>query len=144
MKRFSSRFTLVEVVVALAILTISITGFLQLLIAAQTRIVKSYDAWMRMHMLSQAAEYYMLMPQDDPPQIPTDIFPYEEYRVDCNYEEINDLPEEYNNLVGQLPLKAMVLELRRLSDEQTVDKITIDRIWYETTTDSTTDSTTNE
>ncbi len=134
--RKSYGFTLVEVIVALAILTISITGFLQLLIAAQSRIVKSYDAWARVHMLSQAAEYYMLMPQEDPPQIPADIFPYEEYRVDCTYEEIDNLPEEYDNLVGQLPLKAMVLDLRRLSDEQSLDKITIDRIWYEATTDT--------
>ncbi|OQA88916.1 MAG: hypothetical protein BWY31_00101 [Lentisphaerae bacterium ADurb.Bin242] len=137
MKRKLSRFTLVEVVVALAILTISITGFLQLLIAAQSRIVKSHDAWMRMHMLSQAAEYYMLMPQEDPPRVPENIFPYSDFRVDCSYEEIDNLPEEYSNLVGQLPLKAMVLELRRLSDEQTVDKLTIDRISYETTAGST-------
>lgn len=133
MNRKFYKFTLIEVVVSLAILTISVTGFLQLMIAAQTRISKSYDAWMRMHMLSQAAEYYMLMPQEEPPEIPEDLFPYKDYHIYCSYEEIDNLPDEYNNLVGQLPLKSMVLELRRLSDEQTVDKLTIDRISYETT-----------
>ena len=38
-----TRFTLVEVVVALAILSISIAGFLQLLTAAQNRIIKAYE-----------------------------------------------------------------------------------------------------
>lgn len=143
MNRKFHSFTLIEVVVSLAILTIGITAFLQLLIAAQVRIVKSSDAWTRMHMLSQAAEYYMLMPQEDPPALPETIFPYDGYRVVCSYEDVENLPEEYNNLVGQRPLRAMVLELRRLSDGETVDKLIIDRISYETTT-GTTASSTNE
>ena len=132
-------FTLIEVVVALAILSISIAGLLQLLTAAQNRIIKVDDHWMRTHMLIQAAEYYMLMPQEDPPMITEVFFPYDDYRVDVTFEEIDDLPEEYTNLVTQKQLRAMVLELKQQSDGQTVDQLIIDRIDYENASDSAAD-----
>ena len=134
MKKFV--FTLVEVVVALAILSISIAGFLQLLTAAQNRIIKVSDHWTRTHMLIQAAEYYMLMKQEEPEAITDTFFPYDRYRVDVTWEEIDNLPEEYTNLTNQKQLRAMVLSLKRQSDGQEVDKIIIDRIDYENISDS--------
>lgn len=131
-----NRFTLVEVVVALAILSISIAGFLQLLTAAQNRIIKSHDSWLRTHMLMQAAEYYMLMKQEEPPAITEAFFPYDGYRVDVTYEEIDNLPEEYTGLTGQKQLRAMVLSLKRQSDGREEDKIIIDRIDYENASES--------
>ena len=124
-------FTLIEVVVALAILSISIAGLLQLLTAAQNRIIKVDDHWMRTHMLIQAAEYYMLMKQEDPPAITDTFFPYDDYRVDVTWEEIEGLPEEYTGLTTQKQLRAMVLSLVRQQDGQEVDKIIIDRLDYE-------------
>ena len=124
-------FTLIEVVVALAILSISIAGLLQLLTAAQNRIIKVDDHWMRTHMLIQAAEYYMLMKQEDPPAITDTFFPYDDYRVDVTWEEIEGLPEEYTGLTGQKQLRAMVLSLVRQQDGHEVDRIIIDRLDYE-------------
>ena len=134
MKKFP--FTLVEVVVALAILSISIAGLLQLLTAAQNRIIKVNDHWMKTHMLIQAAEYYMLMKQEDPPDITDTFFPYDDYRVDVIWEEIDNLPEEYTGLTSQKQLRAMVLSLKRRNDGQEVDKIIIDRIDYENASES--------
>ena len=131
-----THFTLVEVVVALAILSISIAGFLQLLTAAQNRIIKTNDYWTRTHMLMQAAEYYMLMQQEEPPAITDTFFPYDDYRVDVTYEEIDNLNEEYTGLTNQKQLRAMVLDLVRQSDGQSVDKIIIDRIDYENASES--------
>ena len=130
-------FTLVEVVVALAILSISIAAFLQLLTAAQNRIIKASDSWTRTHMLMQAAEYYMLMKQEEPPAMTDTFFPYDDYRVEVTYEEIDNLPEEYTGLTNQKQLRAMVLSLRRQNDGQEVDKIIIDRIDYENASEST-------
>lgn len=130
-------FTLVEVVVALAILSISIASFLQLLTAAQNRIIKASDSWTRTHMLMQAAEYYMLMKQEEPPAMTDTFFPYDDYRVEVTYEEIDNLPEEYTGLTNQKQLRAMVLSLRRQNDGQEVDKIIIDRIDYENASEST-------
>ena len=124
-------FTLIEVVVALAILSISIAGLLQLLTAAQNRIIKVDDHWMRTHMLIQAAEYYMLMKQEDPPAITDTFFPYDDYRVDVTWEEIEGLPEEYTGLTNQKQLRAMVLSLVRQQDGHELDKIIIDRLDYE-------------
>lgn len=124
-------FTLIEVVVALAILSISIAGLLQLLTAAQNRIIKVDDHWMRTHMLIQAAEYYMLMKQEDPPAITDTFFPYDDYRVDVTWEEIEGLPEEYTGLTNQKQLRAMVLSLVRQQDGHEVDRIIIDRLDYE-------------
>jgi len=118
-------------VVALAILSISIAGLLQLLTAAQNRIIKVDDHWMRTHMLIQAAEYYMLMKQEDPPAITDTFFPYDDYRVDVIWEEIEGLPEEYTGLTNQKQLRAMVLSLVRQQDGHEVDKIIIDRLDYE-------------
>ena len=129
-------FTLIEVVVALAILSISIAGFLQLLTAAQNRIIKVNDHWMKTHMLIQAAEYYMLMKQEDPEAITETFFPYNDYRVDVIWEDIENLPEEYTGLTNQKQLRAMVLSLKRQSDGQEVDKIIIDRIDYENSAES--------
>ena len=130
-------FTLVEVVVALAILSISIAAFLQLLTAAQNRIIKANDSWTRTHMLMQAAEYYMLMKQEEPPAMTDTFFPYDDFRVEVTYEDIENLPEEYTGLTNQKQLRAMVLTLRRQNDGQEVDKIIIDRIDYENAAEST-------
>ena len=126
-------FTLIEVVVALGILGLSITGLLSLLIASQKRIAASYEKWERMHMLAQAAEYYMLM-GEDPGGIPEDFFPYKGYRITVTYEDVPDdqIPDDYNNLLGQLPLKCMVVNLERDGDGKLLDQLKIDRISYET------------
>ena len=126
-------FTLIEVVAALAILSISIAALLSLITSTQNRLSKSYDLWRKTHILMQAAEYYMLMDLEDPPAMPESIFPYKDYSVDASVEDVEDLEEEYTSLPGQLPLKTLKLELRRMSDGHIVDQLYIDRIDYENT-----------
>ena len=117
-------FTLIEVVVALAILGLSITGLLTLLTTSQRRMAKSYEKWERMHMLAQGAEYFMLR-GEDPGGIPEEFFPYQGYRI------VAQIPDDYNNLVGQLPLKCLVIRLERERDGELLDELKIDRISYE-------------
>ena len=128
-----SFFTLIEVVVALGILGLSITGLLSLLIVSQKRIATSYEKWEQMHMLAQAVEYFMLM-GEDPGGIPEEFFPYKGYRITVAYEDVSEeqIPEDYGNLLGQLPLKCMVITLEREGDGKQLDQIRIDRISYET------------
>lgn len=130
-------FTLIEVVIALAILAISLTGILELMTQSQKRLSKSYEKWERMHVLSQAAEYY-LMQGDDPPDIPEFIFPYRDYQVDMSIEDVEDLPEELSDLMGQVPLKCLTLQLRKLPENEVVDTLRIDRLSYDS------ESSTNE
>ena len=128
-------FTLIEVVIALAILAISLTGILELMTQSQKRLSKSYEKWERMHILSQAAEYY-LMQGDDPPDIPEFIFPYRDYQVDVSIEDAEDLPEELSDLMGQVPLKCLTLQLRKLPENEVVETLRIDRLSYDSESSS--------
>ncbi len=125
-------FTLIEVVVALGILALSIAGLLSLLTSSQNRIGKSLEEWKNMHMLSQAAEYFMLQ-NEDPGAIEETFFPYRDYTVNVYYQDAEGLPEEYGNIVNQLPLTSLVIELRKAASGDIVDKLIIDRISYENT-----------
>ena len=129
-KHFLFSFTLLEVVIALAILAISLTGILEMMTQSQRRLSKSYEKWERMHVLSQAAEFY-LMQNDDPPDIPEFIFPYRDYEVDMSMEDVPDLPEELNDLMGQVPLKCLTLQLRKVPGNEVVDILRIDRLSYD-------------
>ena len=123
-------FTLIEVVVALAILSLSIVGLLQLLSVSQKNVAKAQEQWRQMHILSQAIEYYLL--QGESASAPdVEFFPYEDYRVDVSYDDAEGIPDEFNNIEGQLPLRHCKFELIRLRDRQVVETIIIDRVDYD-------------
>lgn len=128
------RFTLIEIVVALGILAVSIGGLLQLAITSQLRISRAAEKWNEMHMLTQAAEY-LLLHGEDITEIPAEFFPYEGYEINCSYDDAEGLPEDLNNLTGQVPLKQLKIELIRTRDHKTVDSIIIDRFSYEESSD---------
>ena len=127
----SFRFTLIEVVVALAILTLSLAGLLQLLSQSQLRIANAEEKWRDTHMLIQAAEYLMLAGDAEEPAVPEDFFPYPGYSVECTVEEAEGVPDDYKELDGQLPLKKWEIKLIRHSDGAERGSIIIDRFGYE-------------
>ncbi len=131
--RSNRGFTLVEVVVALAILAVALTVFFGMAQSAVRRVDKACGEWKKTHLLSQAAEYYLLFPSEEPPGMPPDIFDDPEYHIDAYYTDAEGLPEELNNLSGQAPLRTLVLELVRTRDAQVVDTLKIDRIDYSDT-----------
>ena len=126
-------FTLIEVVVALGILTLSLAGLLQILTASQSRLARVYEKWRETHILMQAAEYYLLQPGEDPGGVPYTYFPHSDYEALCYYRDAENLPEDYINIPDQLPLRTCVVELIRLRDRKTVVTILVDKISYETT-----------
>ncbi|MPM55529.1 hypothetical protein SDC9_102326 [bioreactor metagenome] len=125
-------FTLMEVVVALAILGMALAGFFAIAQSATRRADKAYQNWRQMHLLSQAAEYYLLFPDEEPPPMPTDIFNDPDYQIEASYSDAEGLADAYNNLEGQAPLRTLTLDLVRISDRQVVDSLKIDRIDYNT------------
>ena len=122
-------FTLIEIVVALGILAISMGGLLQLAISSQLKISRASEKWQEMHMLTQAAEY-LLLHDEETTEIPAEFFPYPDYEINCTYDDAEGLPEELENLSGQIPLKQCKIELIRSNDHKVVDSITIDRFSY--------------
>ena len=124
------RFTLIEVVVALALLSVSLAGLLQLSINSQQKLIAADDKWRHEHMLAQAAEYLMLVDEEHS-SVPDEFFPYPGYSVEVTIDEAQELPEDYNNLVGQLPLKCWNIAIVRQADAETVASVNIDRISYD-------------
>ena len=129
-------FTLLEVVIAIAILSLGMVAYLSLVGASQRRLEKARETWRNFHMLSQAAEYYLLQGFDDPESPGPEVFDYPGYQVYCRFEEPEGIPEEFTDLTGQARLKRCIIELVRTSDGVTVDALDIDRIDYDDTTDS--------
>lgn len=131
MSSVSRNFTLIEVVVALAILTLSLAGLLQLLSQSQLRIADAEEKWLDMHKLIQGTEYYLLAGDPEEPNIPDEFFPYPGYSIEFNVEDAEGLPDDYKELDGQLPLKKWEIKLIRHSDGAERGKIIIDRFGYE-------------
>ena len=124
-----THFTLIEIVVALGILSISLGGLLQLSISSQLKIGRAVEAWENMHMVTQAAEY-LLLHNEETTEIPPEFFPYPGYEIACSYDDAEGLPEELENLTGQVPLKQCRIELIRTSDHKTLETVIVDRFGY--------------
>ena len=124
-------FTLIEVVVALGILGLSLAGLLQLMTQSQVRIAKAVEKWKEMHCLTQGAEYLLLAGDPEDPVVPEDFFPYPEYTIECEVADAEGLPDDYNELDGQLPLKKWTISLLRTSDGTLRNKVVIERFGYE-------------
>ena len=124
------RFTLVEVVVALAILGLSLSGLLSLAMNAQVKVARSVEKWENTHKLIQAVEYIMLF-DDENLSVPNDFFPYDGYMIQCSVDDADGLPEEFTEIDDAAPLKCITVELLRTSDNKVVDRVQIDRINFE-------------
>ncbi len=118
------QFTLIEVVVAMLILTMGVTSMLMLIAASTRRTGKAVDVWRKNHLLAQAVEYFMLYPPGT--EIDRNFFPDENYTVSCNIIS-PDLPEDVEEQIGGQRLIAMHIEIRD-RDGKLVDSITMDRI----------------
>lgn len=130
--RFSGKnFTLIEVIVAMAVMALALSGFFALSQAAVNRVDKAYSNWDRMHALSLVAEYCLLLPGEDPPEIPPEIFESDIYEVEVYYEDAENLPEELNDLEMQAPLRTLVINLLNSQTRDVVDTLKIDRIYYD-------------
>ena len=123
-------FTLVEVVVALAILGLSLSGLLTLAMNAQLKVARSVEKWDNTHKLIQAAEYLMLM-DDESLSVPEEFFPYEGYSVQASVDDAEDLPEDFTGIEDAAPLKCITIEIVRTTDNKVVDRIKMDRINFD-------------
>lgn len=124
------RFTLIEVVVAMAILSLSLAGMMQLLTQSQMRIGDAMEKWREMHMLTLASEYILMTSSEEDLHVPDEIFPYNDYQIDCQVEDAEGLPDELKDQDGQLPLKKWTVKLIRVKDKAERKKVVIDRLDY--------------
>ncbi len=78
-------FTLMEVVVSIAILAIGVVTALQITASGSDRMNKAVNRWKVQHMLSQAVEYYLIAGPKE--QISEEFFPFEGYEALCEVGE---------------------------------------------------------
>ena len=133
MRRNGFFFTLIEVVVALALLSVALAGLLRLSINSQLRVAAAREKWERTHRLMQAAEYLLLAYDESDLSVPEEFFPYQDMVIEAANEDLPDgaLPEELTGLDNQLPLKTLRIDLLRASDREVLDTLRIDRFSYE-------------
>lgn len=119
------RFTLLEVVCAIAILAFGVSAALSLLMAATTRIELASARRNRRHMLAQAAEYYLLAGPKN--AIPEEFFPFPGWRVECVMEEPEDLPEGVEPQFGLWRLARFRIKLHDETGTE-VDELVVEKI----------------
>lgn len=120
-----NHFTLVEVLVALAILALGILAGTQLLFSARERCRIAQAQWSEQHAMTQAAEYFLLAGCDQ--NIPERFFPFAEYRINAWYEPPSQLPSDVPARLKTWQLSAMRLQLLD-AERKTLRELSIDRI----------------
>lgn len=120
-----SKFTLIEVVVALTVLGLAIISASAMCSQSITRIVKAKARWADQHMISQAAEYFLLAGPNS--QVPNDIFPYRNVRVSCSVANAEGLPAGVDAVSGQWRLATYEIRLTGASGEK-IHSLKIDKI----------------
>ena len=117
-------FTLIEVIIAMAILSLAVVSILGYSIQASNRMRKAYKRWNEEHILAQAVEYYLLAgPKDD---IPQEFFPYKDYRATCEIKEAQ-LPDEVEAENASWRFVTLKISLYD-SNNKEVESIDIDQI----------------
>jgi hypothetical protein len=125
MKSLKMKFTLVEVVVALTVLGFAIISASVMCSQSINRITKAKARWANQHMLSQAAEYFLMAgPKSQPP---AEIFPYRNVRVSCTVADVVDLPDGVDAVSGQWRLATYEIQLTGGSGEK-LQSLKIDKI----------------
>ncbi len=129
-KHFCRKFTIIEVVAALTILTTAVSALLALTLSAQQRIVKNHEAQQHFHMLQQAVEFYMLQP-NEPSMIPDTIFSYPGYQAKCIIEPSDAMIEELNDSNSLIQLDVWRISIINTATNEVVESINIERFNYE-------------
>lgn len=118
-------FTLIEVVVALAILAMGILSAMNIISFSKRRMDRAYDSWFAQHMLAQAAEYYLLCGER---QIPPDMFPYRGYNASCRISDCSDIRGVSANTGGNWKLATYDISIRG-PNGQIISEVKVDKIF---------------
>ncbi len=121
-------FTLLEVVIALAIFAMGLIGSLTLIGSAAKRIDSAVKRWERQHLLAQAAEFFILNGFDDS-NIPNEFFPNNDCRLKLETTDPDDLPDDMDMEDSKWQLKKVIITLLDNNGKE-IDLIEFDRIIY--------------
>ncbi|MFZ2657124.1 MAG: type II secretion system protein [Victivallales bacterium] len=118
-------FTLLEVVVALAVLGLAIVSSMEMCSSAVARMEKAKARWRNQHMISQAAEFFLLAGPGA--QLPHEIFPFSDARASCSVDNAQGLPADVDTVSGQWRLATYHVQLYDSSGKN-ISFLKIDKI----------------
>jgi prepilin-type N-terminal cleavage/methylation domain-containing protein len=125
---FARRFTLIEVVVSIAILGIGLVGFLGITASTSRRMNRAYNRWEEQHALGQAIEMFMLT---NVAQRPSDeFFPYRDYDVQFEIGVPENLPEGVEETLDKWKLVKVTANLINSAGDVVLG-VSLDRLVYE-------------
>ncbi|MGE4301839.1 MAG: hypothetical protein AB7F40_09595 [Victivallaceae bacterium] len=104
------RFTLIEVVVALTILTAGVLVASQMFAMSASRMSTAETEWFEQHLLTQAAEYFLVAPPRD--SLPERFLEDSTYSVSAKYSPADQLSDTSTEQ-GELALMKMTVTLYR-------------------------------
>ena len=130
MRGLRHRFTLVEMVVAMAILAGSLAALFSLAAGAQNRLFKARAEWLENHLMEQAAEFYLLGMDRDPEAPPDFVFDEKDYIPECFFVDAEDVPEDFVISSGQAELVEMRIRILRASTREPVRELRMEKIDY--------------
>jgi prepilin-type N-terminal cleavage/methylation domain-containing protein len=125
-KNLWKRFTLLEVIIAIAILAMGILAAMSMVSLSKKRLDRAYNTWFKEHLLAQAAEYYLLCGADK--SIPPDYFPYNGYSAQCTITNCNDLSkDDVSSVLGNFKLITYNIGIRD-SYGNIISQVKVDKI----------------
>ncbi|MDD3119545.1 MAG: hypothetical protein PHQ27_10220 [Victivallales bacterium] len=102
-------FTLIEVVVALAVLMLGLTGLMAMFASSSQRATKAMHKWEISHALDQGCEYFMLRPDDN--NLPEEYRPDNRlWRITCE-SETPELPDGIDSTLGNYTFAARLVKV---------------------------------
>lgn len=116
--------TLIEVVVALAILALGFASLLSLMAMSSNRAAKAESKWDSAHRISQAAEFFLLCGPKT--RMDNRFLPNPGARAECRIEKPEGLPDDVDDTRGLWRLSRLHIELFQdgaLSNSIDVEKI---------------------
>jgi hypothetical protein len=111
--------TLLEVLVAAGILAFGLASLMGLLGASSSRCGKAESSWRKAHMLSQAAEYFLLCGPKER-GVPQEFFPYPGFKAACAVERPEGLPDGVSDLKGSWRLVKLKISVSGLGGASSV------------------------
>ncbi len=105
-------FTLIETVIAIAILAGGVVASSQMIGMATARAAKAKTVWHEQHMLTQAAEYFLLA--EPGANLPTRFFPFPGYSAQATCRLLESAPNDNN---GEWVLATMTVTLYSIQNK---------------------------
>lgn len=117
-------FTLLEVVIALAVLTMGIMGAMSISAMSKRRMDKAYESFYNQHILAQAAEYFLLCGSR---AIEPEFFPFQGYSASCVISDCADIREAPASTGSEWRLATYTISVRG-NNAQITNQIKVDKI----------------